>query len=161
MYVVLPVALIGIVVAATSETAAGPALENQIRREAPRQDPEQRVTEPVYPRDLAENGVEGSVILSFRVLSDGTVAADSIKVEESSGNARLDAAAKAEAATRWRFLPATENGVPVESDHKFRVVFSLAHAGGGVMEMPAEDFPGSLKDDGELYVPLNMGLDGR
>ncbi|TMI84527.1 MAG: energy transducer TonB [Bacillati bacterium ANGP1] len=61
---------------------------------------------------FAFDGVEGTVGVRALVLADGTVAR--VDVSDSSGSAVLDRAA-AEAVRRWRFLPATRDGVPIDA----------------------------------------------
>lgn len=58
---------------------------------------------PRYPRDLEDQGIGGTVLLSLLVGSDGGV--QSVSVAASSGYAALDAAA-IEAGYGYRFLPA-------------------------------------------------------
>lgn len=58
---------------------------------------------PRYPRDLEEQGIGGTVVLSFFVGSDGSV--QSVSVAASSGYEAMDAAA-VEAGYGYRFLPA-------------------------------------------------------
>ena len=131
---------------------------NSITRTPPRQNPDSPVTQPEYPIGLADAGVQGEIILDFYVRPDGSVDAASIKVEKSTGVQALDDSAVSEAA-RWTFLPATENGQPVGSDHKFRVVFDLmkARSEGSAVQMDAEDFPGTLEAaPGQTFVPMNM-----
>ncbi|HEU4697735.1 MAG TPA: energy transducer TonB [Gemmatimonadales bacterium] len=70
------------------------------------------VTPVEYPRALWRRGVEGTVVLRLVVDSTGAVPADSARVAESSGSARLDSAALA-AAPRLRFAPALRQGRPV------------------------------------------------
>ncbi len=116
------------------------------------------MTQPEYPIGLANEGVHGDVILNFYVRADGSVDAQSIRVEKSTGTAALDESAMQEAA-KWVFLPATENGQQVGSEHQFRVVFDLvkSRAGTAVMQMDAEDFPGVLEGEpGSSFVPMNM-----
>jgi TonB family protein len=136
----------------------GRPARGSITRSEPRADPNNPVTQPEYPIEVANAGVEGDVILEFYVRADGTVDAQSIKVEKSTGTLALDESAMQEAA-EWTFLPASENGQPVGSDHQFRVVFELAKArsGSAVMLMNAEDFPGTLEAEPESpFIPMNL-----
>lgn len=57
-------------------------------------------------------GAEGTVSLRALVLAGGTVR--DVTVESSSGSAVLDRAA-VEAVLRWRFAPATRDGVPIDA----------------------------------------------
>lgn len=94
-------------------------------RTDPRQDPARPVTQPAYPSDAFQKGEEGAVVLKFVVRPDGSVDPATVAVDQSSGSASLDKAAVAEAGTKWRFQPATENGKPVAATHMFRVVFEI------------------------------------
>ncbi len=101
---------------------------------APSPDPQRPITQPPYPDDARAAGQEGDVILQFMVEADGFVDPNSIVVKKSSGFPSLDRAAVSEAAVNWRFRPATMNGKPVASTHRFRVVFDL----NGADQAPAE-----------------------
>ncbi|MEN3950637.1 energy transducer TonB [Iodidimonas sp. SYSU 1G8] len=127
----------------------------------PAQKPKSPISQPDYPASSVFNNEEGAVILKFNVRVDGSVDPSTIVVGESSGFRSLDMAAIAEA-EKWTFEPGTKNGKPVESPHHFRVVFELRGQGGPVMEMRAEDFPGTLNGDPGLpFVPMNIeGGDG-
>jgi TonB family protein len=134
------------------------ATGSSITRTPPKPDPGYPITQPIYPTDLANAGVEGQVILNFHVRANGSVDAQSIKVEKSTGTPALDQSA-VEEATKWRFLPATENGQPVGSDHQFRVVFDRvkSRSDGSAVRMKAEDFPGTLRGESDQsFVPMNM-----
>jgi protein TonB len=67
-------------------------------------------------------GEEGEVQLRVRVGSDGT--ALEVEIRQSSGYARLDAAAR-DAVLRWRFVPAKRGDEAVESWVGVPIVFSL------------------------------------
>lgn len=68
---------------------------------------------PPYPRELVSRGVEGKVLLSVHVGVDGRPV--QVDIHRSSGNQRLDMAAKRHVLRSWRFVPATRNGVAVEA----------------------------------------------
>lgn len=68
---------------------------------------------PAYPAGLAKVGIEGRVML--RVALDAEGRATAVRVEESSGNAELDASAQS-TAMQWRFKPALKEGKPVASE---------------------------------------------
>ena len=90
---------------------------------APRSDPTHPVTQPPYPptsRRLQEQGV---VTLELQVLADGSVGG--VRIQASSGHPRLDRAAAQEASQRWRFLPATRDGVPEAASLLINVRFQL------------------------------------
>lgn len=78
--------------------------------------------EPRYPRISRRLNEEGSVVL--RVSVDATGAVTDARVEISSGFPRLDEAA-VEAVRRWRYTPATRNGVAVATVLPQRVTFRL------------------------------------
>jgi len=68
---------------------------------------------PTYPDGVASAGVEGRVMLRVAVDAEGR--ATDVRVEESSGNVALDAAAQS-AARQWRFRPALKGGEPVAGE---------------------------------------------
>ncbi|HSD17702.1 MAG TPA: TonB family protein [Thermomonas sp.] len=77
---------------------------------------------PVYPVDVAKEGVTGRVVLVVDVAADGSVAG--AKVERSSGDARLDASALS-AVDKWKFRPEVKNGKPVTSQVRVPVDFEM------------------------------------
>lgn len=77
---------------------------------------------PVYPVDVAKEGVNGQVVLLFDIGADGSVIRG--KVERSSGDARLDASALA-AANKWKFRPEVREGKPVPSQVRVPVKFEM------------------------------------
>lgn len=77
---------------------------------------------PRFPALAERRGLEGKVVLRFRVLPDGSVG--DIFVEKSSGYAVLDEAAMA-GAKNWTFYPATRNDNPVPFNMKKSVVFQM------------------------------------
>jgi len=158
--------VVGITGILASTVHAGPSSklpESSLSRTPPRQNPNYPVTQPEYPASAASTGQEGTIILGFYVKADGTVDPDSIVVQESTGVATLDQKAMQEA-TRWRFLPATENGKPVGSDHQFRVVFELRHpSAGGGRSLPDGNHTGQVSGGGEsddFSIPLNIETGG-
>ena len=78
---------------------------------------------PGYPRVARRRGYEGLVVVLARVSRGGTCLA--VEVKRSSGHAVLDAAAAA-AVRKWRFKPATLDGVPVEAEVEVPIRFRLA-----------------------------------
>ena len=66
---------------------------------------------PAYPPIARRNGEQGTVTLRVLVARDGATAR--VSVERSSGYAHLDRSAL-EAVRDWRFVPAREQGEPVE-----------------------------------------------
>jgi protein TonB len=78
---------------------------------------------PAYPRLARRAGEEGSVLCRLHVGADGSVAR--VEIVESSGHARLDAAAR-EALVLWRYRPRLEGGRAVATSLVHRVTFRLA-----------------------------------
>ena len=68
--------------------------------------------EPEYPEKASRRGWEGNVLLAVEVLKNGRV--KRVSIYESSGYRILDKAAKL-AVKKWKFKPAMENGLPVDS----------------------------------------------
>ena len=77
---------------------------------------------PPYPLVARRNGEQGTVILRVRVTRDGMPA--SVDIEKPSGSSHLDDAAL-ETVRTWRFVPARQNGQPVEARVLVPVVFKL------------------------------------
>lgn len=80
---------------------------------------------PRYPLIARRNGEQGTVMLRVMVTRDG--AAASVALEKTSGSAALDAAALA-TVKEWRFVPAQQNGQPVEAPVIVPIVFRLQDA---------------------------------
>ncbi len=78
--------------------------------------------EPSYPEIARKRGIEGKVILEVVVAPDGTP--KRVDLKESSGSKVLDRAAL-EGVGRWKFLPAQEDGRPVEGLVEIPIVFRL------------------------------------
>jgi protein TonB len=86
-------------------------------------DPSSRANNPPnYPREALRQGIEGTVVLLISIDAQGNVL--DIKVERSSHNRDMDREA-VQAARRWRFNPAVENGQPVASTVRVPVDFTL------------------------------------
>jgi protein TonB len=77
---------------------------------------------PPYPPASRRLGEEGRVVLRVRVGADGL--AEHVELRQSSGFARLDAAA-ADAVARWRFVPATRGAQAMAAWVLVPVVFNL------------------------------------
>lgn len=75
-----------------------------------------------YPPVSRRLGEQGEVLLRLHVREDGRIG--DVQVLRSSGHPRLDRAA-ADAARRWRLLPASRDGVPVALWHEWPVSFRL------------------------------------
>lgn len=103
---------------ATPATAADPVLVGA------RLDPRYAARfQPPYPPASERQDEQGIVLVRVRVGSDGRVLAASVK--SSSGHRRLDEAATEHARRAWRFVPATRDGVAVESWRDIVVRFEL------------------------------------
>ena len=77
---------------------------------------------PVYPMELACDGIGGKVTLMVTVGPEGTVTGASMR--QSSGQPALDAAAQ-EAVRDWRFRAATRNGQPVSTEIQVPITFNV------------------------------------
>ena len=77
---------------------------------------------PVYPESARRRGQQGRVILQVNVSPEGRPV--TVSVEQSSGVPSLDAAALT-AVERWRFVPATQAGVPVAATADVPILFRL------------------------------------
>ena len=103
---------------ATPSTAADPVLVGA------RLDPRYAARfQPPYPVASERQDEQGIVLVRVRVGTDGRVLAASVK--SSSGHRRLDEAATEHARRAWRFVPATRDGVAVESWREIVVRFEL------------------------------------
>ncbi|HXJ36396.1 MAG TPA: TonB family protein [Candidatus Eisenbacteria bacterium] len=67
---------------------------------------------PPYPVAARQLGLTGEVLLRVFVAANGQPT--NVLVLKSSGHAMLDDSAVETVRTRWRFIPATRNGVPVD-----------------------------------------------
>jgi len=96
----------------------------EIRAQAARPVPPayQHTPVPRYPADARQQGLEGVVVLSVLVRSDGRV--EEARVAASSGTAVLDEVAL-NAVRKWTFVPARQGGRPVESVVEVPVKFAL------------------------------------
>lgn len=84
---------------------------------------------PLYPLAARRLGIEGVVELRVLVTPDGH--ADDVHVVSSSGHAMLDESAVATVRSRWRFVPAQRDGVPVADYVRFPIRFRLSDGGRG------------------------------
>lgn len=78
--------------------------------------------EPVYPSAARSAGISGTTVVGFIIEADGSVS--SAWVEQSSGNSSLDSAA-VQSVQNWRFVPARQNGIPVQSRSRVPIIFNL------------------------------------
>ena len=79
---------------------------------------------PAYPREALMGGIEGTVVLKVLVDVDGKPI--SVEIERSSGNRRLDDAARRQVLRKWMFRPAIRNGQAVQVYGIVPVNFSLS-----------------------------------
>ncbi len=85
-------------------------------------DPRIGLSEPPYPASEIRAGHAGTVLLSIYVLENGRVG--DVKLDQSSGYAKLDDAALREA-RRWRLQPGMRDGVPVAMWKQIPITFQL------------------------------------
>jgi protein TonB len=115
----LPVATVDI-----APPAAAPAPTNTSAQEtAPSAIAYGSRTQVAYPLEALRNREQGTVILSVLVGADGSVLG--VEIEKSSGSRSLDRAAR-EAVAKWRFHPATRNGVAHSAWASVPVTFNLS-----------------------------------
>lgn len=106
----------------TTPTTSIPKVQSAIKQEPVRTPPIGiDCKKPEYPRASSTFEEEGTVVLKIFIGVDGNVLR--INVEKSSGFRRLDDAAKTET-MRWRFKPATLDGIPIE--HSFTRSFKFS-----------------------------------
>jgi TonB family protein len=84
-----------------------------------------RKVDPAYPLELMRQNLGGTVILYAVIHADGTVG--SVRVLRSVDE-RLDQYA-GDAIAKWKFDPATKNGVPVDVEATFWIPFRPTHQG--------------------------------
>lgn len=90
---------------------------------AARIDPQYPLTQPPYPPQSRRLGEQGRVELLVYVLPNGKIG--EARVAQSSGFARLDDAAVAEALKRWRLLPNEIDGIRTGSWVTLAITFRL------------------------------------
>lgn len=78
---------------------------------------------PTYPRAALRAGVEGTVLLQVLVDIDGRPL--QVDVSRSSGDRRLDVAAREQVLRHWRFRPALRDGQAVQAIGLVPINFSL------------------------------------
>jgi protein TonB len=83
------------------------------------------LSQPLYPAASIRANETGTVILAVLVLENGRIG--EVRIEQSSGHARLDASAVREA-RRWRLKPGARDGVPVAMWKQIPVTFRLQNA---------------------------------
>lgn len=77
---------------------------------------------PAYPSRSRELREEGRVLLRVLISAQGKAAR--VEIKKSSGFDRLDQAAQ-DAVRHWRFVPARQNGVPIDMWYDVPIEFSL------------------------------------
>ncbi len=77
---------------------------------------------PRYPAEALKENKTGVVVLVVSIDAKGGVT--NVRVERSSGDARLDVAAQ-DAASKWLFKPEIKNGKPRASQVRVPVEFAL------------------------------------
>jgi protein TonB len=88
-----------------------------------RTDPRNPPSQPPYPAELIRMDKEGVVGVEVLVNPDGRVG--DVRIFRSSGFPAFDRSTLEEARRKWRFLPATRDGVPEAKWHRLQVVFKL------------------------------------
>lgn len=86
-------------------------------------DPRHPLTQPNYPPVSRRLGEEGTVELSLYILADGHIG--TVRIDRSSGFARLDEAAQQHALTSWRLLPQQIDGVAGAGWQRITITFRL------------------------------------
>lgn len=78
---------------------------------------------PAYPLDALRDGVQGTVLLQVLVDVDGRPL--QVDVQRSSGDRRLDIAARKQVLMHWRFRPAMKDGHAVQAIGLVPIAFNL------------------------------------
>lgn len=78
---------------------------------------------PAYPREALVEAITGTVMLRVLVDVDGRPL--KVSVQRSSGHRALDAAARRQVLSKWRFHPAMRNGIAVQAIGVVPVEFKL------------------------------------
>jgi protein TonB len=78
---------------------------------------------PAYPRDALRDGAQGTVLLQVLVDVDGRPL--QVDVQHSSGDRRLDLAARKQVLEHWRFRPAMRDGRAVQAIGLVPIAFNL------------------------------------
>jgi protein TonB len=78
---------------------------------------------PAYPRDALRDGVQGVVLLQVLVDVDGRPL--QVDVQRSSGDRRLDVAARRQVLQHWRFRAAMKDGRAVQAIGLVPIAFNL------------------------------------
>jgi protein TonB len=81
-----------------------------------------KAVQPRYPTQARRANQEGWVVVSYNIDAEGNVGG--VKVLDAQPRHLFDREA-VDAVERWKFKPATRNGVPVEANRQQRIVFKL------------------------------------
>jgi periplasmic protein TonB len=81
-----------------------------------------KTVQPRYPTQARRSNQEGWVVVSYNIDAEGNV--NTVKVLDAQPRHLFDREA-VNAVERWKFKPATRNGVPVEASRQQRIVFTL------------------------------------
>ena len=76
-----------------------------------------------YPPAAVAAHIEGANIVLVTIGADGSV--KGVQINKSSGNTDLDNASLTCVKTGWHFKPATQDGVPVESQKLYQITWKL------------------------------------
>jgi protein TonB len=109
-----------------SEPAAGPPADKGIADREPQIGMSLQYDSapaPGYPRDALREGVQGTVLLQVLVDIDGRPLR--VDIQRSSGDRRLDMAARRQVLDHWRFRPAMRDGRAVQAIGLVPVAFNL------------------------------------
>ncbi len=77
--------------------------------------------QPVIPSYLRDQNLKTSVVIEFLVTAQGQV---TCRLLESSGSDELDALS-IQTAEKWRFKPAAQDNVPLDSKTRLRILFEV------------------------------------
>jgi protein TonB len=78
---------------------------------------------PAYPRDALREGITGTVLLQVLVDVDGRPL--QVEIQRSSGDRRLDVAARRQVLANWRFRPAMQDGRAIRAIGLVPIAFNL------------------------------------
>ena len=105
--------------AAAAATAVNAAEQEQVLTDSP--EVLYRPKEPAYPRLAEQMKIGGSVTLQVNIDKNGNI----VGTQVLSGPEILSAAAR-EAVRQWRFRPRYKNGVPIETEARIVVDFTIS-----------------------------------
>jgi protein TonB len=117
---------------------------------------------PAYPPAVRELGIEGTVEVALTVLRDGSVGW--VRIIRAEPRGYFEQAAS-ESVRGWRFVPATQDGAPIECRLRTRVRFALADTAatastGAGSGRPQPVYPPALLQERiEGYAEVEYALD--